>query len=264
MEGRVAWIIGASSGIGEATAREAATRGYKTVISARRSDRLEAIRAELGDRVEVVPIDLETAALEAVVDEVWATHGPVDLAVISAGVSQRALAADTEAAVVKRLLRLNLEAAARLGGALATHMTRRGSGAIVVVSSLAGVVPAPYRSGYSAAKHGLHGYFATLNAELTGSGVAVRVVVPGFVATNISHSALTGDGTPYRAADAAQARGKPPTVVARAILRAPNRRRCFIYVALGIAGHLAILLSRHLPRLYNRIALRRETRARHG
>ncbi len=262
MAKQVSWIVGASSGIGEATARAAAAKGYSTILSARRTERLEDIRGRLSGSHTVVPLDLESTELEKVVDGVWSTHGPVDLAVIAAGVSQRALATDTTPAVVRRLLSLNLEAAVRLGASLADHMVKRGSGAIVAVSSLAGLVPAPYRSAYAAAKHGLHGYFTTLNAELADSGVAVRLVVPGFVATEISRSALQADGLPYGTSDVAQARGASPDVVARAILRAPRRRRGVIYVALGLRGRLAILLSRRFPVLYDRVAMRRESRAR--
>ncbi len=257
LAGKTIWITGASSGIGEALAYELAARGARLVLSARRADELERVRAACArpDEHHVVPLDLANpAALEAAAREVLARSGPPDVMVHNGGVSQRSRAEDTDMAVVRRLLEVDFFGTVALTLHLLPAMLERGSGRFVVVTSLVGKIGTPLRSSYSAAKHALHGYFDSLRAEVHDRGVRVTLVCPGFVRTEVSFNALTGDGTPQGTMDRAQRHGLDPARVARRIARAIERGED----ELLIAGRerLAVHLARVAPGLLRRLIRR--------
>jgi short-subunit dehydrogenase len=141
--------------------------------------------------------------------------------------------------------------------ALESLLARRGM--VAAVSSAAGFVPLLGRTGYCAAKHGMHGFFDTLRAELHGSGVDVLVFCPGFTRTPLTHSALDGDGSITRHPKATVGKIAEPEEVADELFRAACRRRRM--VVLSASGKLALLLSRLSPPLYEalmRRSLRKE------
>ncbi len=254
LAGKTVWITGASSGIGEALAYELAARGARLVLSARRGAELERVRAACArpDDHLVVPLDLaDPATLEAAAREVLERLGPPDVMVHNGGVSQRARAEDTDMAVVRRLLEVDFFGTVALTLHLLPAMVARGSGRLVVVSSLVGKIGTPLRSGYSAAKHALHGWFDSLRAEVHDRGVRVTIVCPGFVRTPLPIHALTGDGTPQGSMDRAQRRGLDPALVARRIARALERGED----ELLIAGkeRLAVHLARFFPGLFRKL-----------
>jgi short-subunit dehydrogenase len=130
-------------------------------------------------------------------------------------------------------------------------MIERRSGQIVVISSLLGKIGAPARSAYCASKHALHGFFDSLRAEIHGQGIAVTIVCPGFVRTNASLNALTGDGQPHGTMDQLIAQGLPSHECARRIANAIERRRREVYI--GQKEVLAVYLSRWAPSLFHRL-----------
>jgi short-subunit dehydrogenase len=122
--------------------------------------------------------------------------GLVDLLVNNAGISQRALAEDTELGVYRTLMEVDFFAPVALTKLVLPHMLARGDGHIAVVASVAGKVGSPQRTGYCAAKHAVMGFFDALRTEVEQRGVKVSTIVPGFVKTEIGKRALTADGTP--------------------------------------------------------------------
>ncbi len=127
------------------------------------------------------------AALPGVVKTAWDWRGGVDLLINNAGVSQRSLARDTSVEVYRRLMEVDFFAPLQLTQLLLPHMIDRGSGHIGTVSSVAGKVGAPLRTGYCAAKHACVGYFDALRAEIeTAYGINVSVILPGSVRTGIA------------------------------------------------------------------------------
>jgi dehydrogenase/reductase SDR family protein 7B len=114
------------------------------------------------------------------------------------------------------------------------------------MSSLVGRVGSPYRSGYAASKHALHGFFDSLRAEIPET-VSITMVCPGFVQTNVSVNALTGDGTALGKMDRAQAQGLDVQSSAARALAAIDNRKLEVYIA-GPEGK-AIWLQRFAPRL---------------
>lgn len=196
--GHVVWITGASSGIGEALAYELAKQGANLVLSARRRDALEAVRVRCArpDAHCVLPFDItHVDAHAALVEQVLAQFGHIDMLINNAGVSQRSLARETALSVDRQIFETDYFAPVALLKAVLPHMLARGRGHLVAISSIVGLVATPYRSSYSAAKAAILAFHDALRAETAAAGLQVSVVCPGFVATRIADAALVGDGS---------------------------------------------------------------------
>lgn len=218
-KGRTVWITGASSGIGEALARELSRRGARLILSGRREAALAALANDLGGDGKVLPFEAtDYDALPGVVQAAEAWSGGIDLLVNNAGVSQRSLAVDTDFEVYRRLMEIDYFAPLRLTQLVLPGMMARRSGHLAVVSSVAGKIGTPLRTGYSGAKHACIGYFDALRAELEAScGIRVTTIMPGYVNTGVSANALTGDGSVLGATDDNIVAGLDPADVARTI-----------------------------------------------
>ncbi|MHB8764757.1 MAG: SDR family oxidoreductase [Deferrisomatales bacterium] len=254
-QGRIVWVTGASSGIGEALCHGLARRGARLALSARDAGRLEAVRTACGSGHAVVPLDLaDPEAIGPAARRVEAALGPVEVLLMNAGVSQRALAVDTGVAVDRHLMEVNYFAPVSLVKAVLPGMLARRSGHLVGVTSLVGHFGTPLRSGYAGSKHALHGFLDSVRAETWAQGIRVTLACPGFVRTRLSLNALTGDGTPQGTMDAATARGMDPARCAEAILRAVERGRDEVLVGgREVAG---VYLKRFLPGLFRRLIRR--------
>jgi short-subunit dehydrogenase len=211
--GPVFLITGASSGIGEATARRLAREaGCSLVLVARRADRLEALAASLGaERVSFVAADLlEDDAPERVREHVSERHGRLDLLVNNAGAAWRATFAAGGYENVRRTMEINFDAQVRVTEALLPLLRGSAPSAIVNVSSTAGRVARAGSGAYSASKFALAGWSEALALEEAPHGVHVGLVLPGFIATEgFPQSELMAKpltrrmvSTPERAADA--------------------------------------------------------------
>jgi short-subunit dehydrogenase len=130
----------------------------------------------------------------------------------------------------RRIMELNYFAVIALTKAVAPSMTARNQGHIVSVSSAVGQFGTPWRSAYAASKHALHGFMDSLRAEIADDGVAVTLLCPGFVRTNISRLALTSDGAVHGTQDDGQARGMDAFDCAERMVHAIKRRRSEVYI----------------------------------
>jgi uncharacterized protein len=177
-----ALVTGASSGIGEQFARQLSARGYRLVLVARRTDRLERLAAQLPAQAEVIGCDLgsEAAKLPARVEVLGAD---VDLLVNNAGFGLRGPFLESDAARDAEMVRVNCEALVILTRAFLPAMVERGRGGVITVASSAGMQPLPYESVYSATKAFALNFSEALHAELRGSGVRILAVNPGPVPT---------------------------------------------------------------------------------
>ncbi len=234
-EGTTAWITGASSGIGAALARDLAARGAKIVLSGRDEARLQSVAGDCATQTLILPFDVrDDAALADATARALDWQGGIDLAFANAGVSQRSVALETNMKVYRDIIAVDLTQQIAFAQGLIGPMVERGCGALVFISSVAGKVGVPMRTGYCAAKAGLIGYADALRAELTRTGVEVHVVVPGSIATDVSRNALTGDGSARGRSDAAIEKGIPAAEAAATMLDAIALGQREIVVARGM------------------------------
>ena len=251
--GKVAWITGASSGIGAALARELAARGAHVVLSGRDEARLAEVAADCGESL-LLPFDVrDEAALADATAKAIAWKGGVDIAFANAGISQRSRALKTSMQVYRDIIDVDLTAQIAFAQGLIGHMAGRGSGALGFISSIAGKVGVPMRTAYCAAKFGLAGYADALRGELSQSGVSVHTIFPGSVATNVSRNALTAAGEARGKSDPAIDNGIPADVAAKAMLDGMAAETREIIVAEG--SELAMGELRRTPdALFDQIA----------
>lgn len=189
LEGRVALVTGASSGIGEATARALAQAGAKLAVAARRRGRLDALAQELeksGAEVLVIAADLtEEAENRRIVAETEARFGRLDILVNNAGVMLLAPVDAADPADWRRMLELNVLGLMVSTQAALPGMRARGGGHVVNISSTAGRLPNTNISGYSASKFGVFAFSESLRKEVYKDGIRVSVIEPGVVATEL-------------------------------------------------------------------------------
>jgi dehydrogenase/reductase SDR family protein 7 len=256
----VTWISGASSGIGEALACALAREGAIVVLSARRQDELERVRdrcLDLGATgTLVVPLDVtDEDAMPVAVEAVRGRFDRIDTLINNAGIAQRSLCVDTDMAVYRRLMEVDVLGQIALTKAVLPVMLEQGAGHIAVTASVAGKVGAPYGTGYCAAKHAVMGFFDALRAEVAGKGIRVTTITPGYVRTDISFHALKGDGSEFGTMDQNIAGGMDVDRCAQVILKGFRRGKPEIAVGDGFEMN-ALWLKRLFPRLLFRMAAR--------
>ncbi|MGC6285791.1 MAG: SDR family oxidoreductase [Polaribacter sp.] len=248
---KIVWITGASSGIGKALALELSNKNARLILSSRKQSDLELVKSycKHPENVKIVTLDLEKLdTLDAKTKEAFKAFGAVDILVNNGGISQRSLAAETSLDVDKRIMDINYLGTVALTKYLIPHFQSRKSGHFVVTTSIVGKIGTPLRSSYAASKHALHGFFDSLRAELFKDNIAVTLVCPGFVKTNISLNALTGDGSPQEKMDTATNNGIEPTRFAKLMARAITKKKEEVYIA-GAKEKLGVYVKRYFPKL---------------
>lgn len=259
-ENKVAWITGASSGIGEALALALSERGARLILSSRRREELERVRGQCaGDPagIHVLPLDLaESVALPGKAAEALERFGRIDYLFNNGGISQRSLAVETDMEVVRRVMEINFFGTVELTKAVLPSMIERGDGHIVVTSSVMGKFGTRFRSSYAASKHALHGWFDCLRQEVHGEGLQVTLVCPGYVKTQVTVNALEADGNRHGEMGRGQQQGMVPGEFAEKLLPKIARGKQEIYIGgMELAG---VYLKRLSPRLLNWVLRRSE------
>ena len=186
LEGTRVLITGASSGIGQAAAREFVRRGASVVAVARRAERLESLRAELGGSPKLTPIVADVTdpdAMRAMASRVLDDGGPPDVIVANAGIGMDALFVETDDEAYRRVWEVNVLGLVRTVRPFVAGMVDRGSGRILLVSSIVGKRGIPHYTAYSASKFAVQGLAEALRVELANTGVTVGVICPASTAT---------------------------------------------------------------------------------
>ncbi|MES1929761.1 short-chain dehydrogenase/reductase SDR [Salinisphaera dokdonensis CL-ES53] len=184
---RVVWITGASSGIGAALAEEMAQNGWQVAASGRNPDRLAAVCARAPEAIRAFELDVtDVEANASVATAIENTLGPIDLAVFNAGVGSGFSVDRYDANDVFDRMRVNYGGAVNGIGAVLPAMLERGAGHIALTASVAGFRGLPGGGPYSASKAAMIALAESLKLDLTGRGVDVSVITPGFVRTPLT------------------------------------------------------------------------------
>ncbi|AZB32892.1 SDR family oxidoreductase [Chryseobacterium bernardetii] len=253
---KVVWITGASSGIGEALVKELVKiSNAKLILSSRNEEQLYEVAESAGltvNQYAVIPLDLKNyKEMPEIAAKAVAVFGKIDILINNAGLSQRSLAMETDIEVDKRLMDVDFIGTVALTKAVVPYMIRNKGGQIAVVSSLMGIFGAPMRSGYAAAKHALHGFFDALRAELYAQNISITIICPGFIQTNISIHAVTGDGSSQGTMDDATNKGMPVDIFAKKMLNAIEKKKN--QKAIGGKEVLGVYLKRFFPALLAKV-----------
>lgn len=254
--GKVAWITGASSGIGESLVHSFVNRGATVLASSNDLPGLERVKAECADKsamVYCVPFDLsDTSEIEKIVEKQINRTGKIDFLLNIGGISQRARIDETPLWLDRKIFEINYFGTIALTKAVLPYMIRQQSGHILATSSISGRFGFPLRSAYSASKQALHGFFETLYLENKRFNIRSSVIIPGRVRTAISFHALIADGREHGKLDDGLAKGILPDKAAEIIIRGIMRNRREILV--GKNELILLHIRRYFPWLFFRIA----------
>ena len=270
MSTKVAIVTGASSGIGEATARQLHALGYTVYGVARRTDRMAGLER---DGIRVAKVDVtDDASMAALVDKVVGETGRIDVLVNNAGYGSYGAVEDVPLAEARRQFEVNVFGLARLTQLVLPHMRERRSGHIVNISSIGGKIYEPLGGWYHATKFAVEGLSDSMRVELAPFGIHVVVILPGAIKTEWSgiaaDSVLAVSGqTAYaaqakmvgnllNAADSNPRLVSPPEVIAKAVGKAVTARRPKTRYIVG-CGAKPIIFARRLlsDRAFDRLIL---------
>ena len=249
LKNSVIWITGASSGIGKSLAIELSKLDTKLIISSRNTTTLNEVKNLCNNQnnIEILSLDLENySSMEEKVATAISLFGKIDVLINNGGISQRALTIDTQLEVDKRIMDINFMGTLALSKVILPHFIANNSGHYVTVTSVVGKVATPLRSTYSASKHALHGFFDSLRAEVYKHNIDVTLILPGYVQTNISMNAVTGNGSIQNSMDTATKNGIPADVFARRMIRVIQKRKKEAVIG-GFKETGSVYLKRFFP-----------------
>ncbi len=257
-DGATVAVTGAAGGLGRALCERFGRAGARIVALDRDAQVLaravEALRATGVDALACECDVTDEAACRRAIEAGGARFGGIDLLICNAGISHHGAFADTVPDVIRRVMAVNFVGAMHCAhAALPALIARRGM--VIAISSVAGFAPLLGRTGYAASKHALHGFFDSLRSEVSAAGVAVMLVCPSFIATDIDRHALDPQGRPYRGTKALAGRPAAPEAIAARIYEAARRERRLLLP--DRTARLAWWLSRLAPGVYARIMARR-------
>jgi short-subunit dehydrogenase len=257
-------ITGASKGIGAELARQLARRGARLVLAARDAAALERVAEECrnaGASAITVRADVTRERdCQAIAAGATLAYGRIDVLVNNAGATMWARFEDVhDLGVFERIMQVNYLGAVYCT-AHALPLLRESRGLIVGISSLAGRVGVPTRTGYAASKHAMAGFFDSLRIELMGTGVGVTMIYPGFVATGIRENAAGPDGLPIMVSPVRESEVMRVEDCAARIVRAIDRRER--EVVMTARGKMGLWLRLVAPGVVDRIARRAIERGR--
>ena len=264
LAGKSVLITGASEGIGRALALELAPLGARLALNARSPQRLQATARDclaLGAEAVALPGDVsQRQDCQGLIAATLERFGRLDVLVNNAGITMWSrFDAVVDFSVFERLLAVNYLGPMWLSAAALPHL-KHSRGLIVAIASIAGLTGVPERTGYAASKHAMVGFFESLRIELRGSGVAVSIIAPDFVVSQIHRRAVGPDGKPLGTTPMQESRIMSADKCARLTVRAMQRRqRLAILSARGRVGRWARLIA---PGVVDRIA-QRAIRERH-
>jgi NAD(P)-dependent dehydrogenase (short-subunit alcohol dehydrogenase family) len=249
----IALVTGASSGIGAATAERLATAGYKVYGTSRKG-------AQAGQRsFTMLPLDVTSdASVEALVKDVMRLEGRIDLLVNNAGFGVAPAGAEESSIEQARaIFDTNFFGIVRMTRAVVPHMRSRGSGRIINIGSVLGLVPMPYSALYAASKHAVEGYSESLDHELRTRGIRVSIIEPAYTKTQFDANFLEPDAKLDEYREIRTSVGKTltkvmatadePSVVADVVLKAASAAHPKLRYTAGAVAARVRFLRRFAP-----------------
>lgn len=251
---KIMFITGASSGIGRALAIAASKQGSRVILASRRPDELEKVRQACANHDQHFCLELDLTApdnLAAKIKSIEDQFGRIDILVNNGGITQRSLVKDTSMEVVRRIMETNYFSGYALTKAVLPGMLERQCGQIVFIASLTGKFGTALRSVYASSKHAILGLADSLRAEVHSEGIKVLAVLPGFVRTNASMNALTGDGSQHATMDKTTDKGISPEECAAGIIKALIAEK--EEVLISGKEKIMVYLKRLSPSLFSKV-----------
>ena len=245
LTGKTALVTGATGGIGGAIARALHKQGATVAISGRQADKLEALKAELKERVVVCPCDLaKKDQVAKLIDEaVKALGGRLDILVNNAGLTKDNLFMVMKDEQWDDVIAVNLTSTFMLMRAGTRHMLRNktGYGRIINISSVSGILGNPGQGNYAASKAGMIGMTKSLAREVAPRGITANCIAPGFIQTPMTDVLNEKQVEAIKAAIPAQAFGNPDDIAAAAVYLASQEARYMTGQTLHVNGGMVMI-----------------------
>ncbi len=261
MNNKVVIITGASSGIGKALAEEYAKNGSSIVIAARNEEKLHNLKNELNDKpCEVLAVKTDVSQeneCKNLIKKAIEKFGKIDVLINNAGISMRALFQDVDLDVIRRLMDVNFWGTVYCTKYALPYLLES-KGSVAGVSSIAGYIGLPGRTGYSASKFAMQGFLEVVRTENIKKGLHVLIACPGFTTSNIRNTALVANGTAQGETPRDENKMMSSEMVAKKIVRAIEKRKRTLI--LTSQGKLTVTLNKFLPKrtmdklVYNNMA----------
>jgi short-subunit dehydrogenase len=256
MNKKIVIITGASSGIGQALAREYALRGYRLSLGARRIEKLETLKTEFPEN-EILCVQTDVSIEEDcrnLIQKTVEKFGGIDILINNAGISMRALFEDTDLNVIRRLMDVNFYGTVYCSK-FALPWLLQSKGSLVGVISIAGHVGLPARSAYSASKFAMRGFLDTIRIENLHRGLHVLVAAPGFTTSEVRKVALTADGSMQGETPRNEEKMMSAETCARHIIRAVDKRKRSLVLTF-VEGKLTVFLGKFFPSLLDKLTFK--------
>ena len=245
LSGKTALVTGATGGIGGAIARQLHAQGATVAISGRQVDKLEALRAELGERAMVCPCDLASKEqVGKLIDEaIKAVGGRLDILVNNAGLTRDNLFMVMKDEQWDDVIAVNLTSTFMLMRAATRHMLRSktGYGRIINIASVSGILGNPGQGNYAASKAGMIGMTKSLAREVAPRGITANCIAPGFIKTAMTDVLNEQQTKTIMGAIPAQAFGEPADVAAAAVYLASTEARYMTGQTLHVNGGMVMV-----------------------
>lgn len=252
--GKVVAITGGAGGIGAALAWRFGRAGARIALididqaeaEKREKELLQAGVAAFAQKADIA----SEPEIASAFSEIIRRFGGIDILINNAGISHRGPFREAEISTIRKVMEVNFFGSLICTKAALESLAAR-QGMIIVISSIAGLMPLLGRTAYCASKHALHGLFATLRGELGDRGVHILIACPGFTRTNLQSRAIDGKGRPASSSRTRMGREAAPEKVADSIFRGAAKRKRML--VLSAAGRLSYLLFRFAPAIYERM-----------
>lgn len=253
---KTVWITGASSGIGEALTKAYYKEGANLILSSRRKEVLEEVRTKMNadeKRVKILPLDLaQSDTFATKTADALSFFGTIDVLVNNGGISQRSIFEETDLDTVRKIMEVNYFGSVGLTREVIPHMIDQKNGHIVVTSSVAGKIGTKFRTAYAGSKHAVQGFFDSLRQEMYEHNIAVTLICPGPIKTNITKNALTGDGSSFgKMGDIHDTAMDADEMVSRIWSKLTSQKEEIIISSWK--ERMALIVKRISPRLLNQI-----------